>query len=168
MIRLIGDARRLWRGKREDGRGRTRARLPVRQGWRRLASPRWFCAEAKDAHVVHLGHALPAGPANCGSGVTGLTTGGGWALGRLRQVKCDGEPPWGLGCCPLLDSKKFSSVLRQGRENATPSDRADSMQPARTTKRMQPRLAAGVAFSLSSHHKRCNLTIVQSNNFFVI
>jgi hypothetical protein len=76
MIRPIGSARRLRRGKWEEGRGRTRARLPVRQGWRRLASPRWFCAEAKDARVVHLGHALPAGPANCGSGVTGLTTGG--------------------------------------------------------------------------------------------
>ena len=76
MIRPIESARRLRRGKREEGRGRTRARLPVRQGWRRLASPRWFCAEAKDARVVHLGHALPAGPANCGSGVTGLTTGG--------------------------------------------------------------------------------------------
>ena len=151
MIRLIGSARRLCGGKREEGRGRTRARLPVRQGWRRLASPRWFCAEAKDAHVVHLGHALPAGPANCGSGVTGLTTGCGWALGRLRQVKCDGEPPWGLRCCPLLDGKKFSSVPRQGRENATPSDQADSMQPARTTKRMQPPPRGGVAFSLSSH-----------------
>ena len=76
MIRPIGSARRLRRGKWEEGRGRTRARLPVRQGWRRLVSPRWFCAEAKDARVVHLGHALPAGPANCGSGVTGLTTGG--------------------------------------------------------------------------------------------
>ena len=38
------------------------------------------------------------------------------------------------GVCNYL-SEKFSSVLRQGRENATPSDQADSMQPARTTKR---------------------------------
>ena len=117
-------------------------------------------ADAKAETQINLSHALPAGPANCGSGVTGLTTGGGCALRRLGQVKCDGEPPWGLGCCPLFDGKKFSSVLRQGRENATPSDQADSMQPARTTKRMQPRLAAGVAFSLSSHQlKKENLPL---------
>ena len=95
MIRPIGSARRLRRGKREEGRGRTRARLPVRQGWRRLVSPRWFCAEAKDARVVHLGHALPAGPANCGSGVTGLTTGGGWASEGRGRLNATGSPHGG-------------------------------------------------------------------------
>ncbi|MBR2939721.1 MAG: hypothetical protein IKC14_00260, partial [Kiritimatiellae bacterium] len=68
---------------------------PVRQGWRRLVSPRWFCAEAKDARVVHLGHALPAGPANCGSGVTGLTTGGGWASESRGRLNATGSPHGG-------------------------------------------------------------------------
>ena len=152
LTESVRGARRLCGGgKREEVRGRTRARLPVRQGWRRLASPRWFCAEAKDAHVVHLGHALPAGPANCGSGVTGLTTGGGWASEGRGRLNATGSPHGGSDVVLSLTRGSFLLTFRKAERMQPHPIRQIQCNQLERQSECNPRLAAGL-------HSLCLLT----------
>ena len=40
----------------------------LRRVWRRPGKPRWFRAEAKEAHEIYLGHDMSGMPRKCGSG----------------------------------------------------------------------------------------------------